>query len=212
MKESESEVAKLCPTLCDPMDSNPPGSSVHGIFQARILERVAISFSRGSFPSRDWNRVSMVQRVKHLPAMQDTRVQFLGWEDPLEKEMATQSSTLAWKIPWTEEPGGLQSMGSQIVGHDWVTSLSLSFQWVYSSFQGYFNHQLWIADLYSLLSFPIWEGALYIFCWFVNTIYFGSKFFVKNMYYKYYLPLCSLPFILLMWLGNKRNDKFKNER
>ena len=56
--------------------------------------------------------------VKHLPAMRETRVQSLGQEDPLEKEMATHSSTLAWKIPWMEEPGGLQSMGSQRVGHD----------------------------------------------------------------------------------------------
>ena len=53
-----------------------------------------------------------------LPAMQETRVRFLGREDPLEKEMATHSSTLAWKIPWMEEPGRLQSMGSQRVGHD----------------------------------------------------------------------------------------------
>ena len=52
------------------------------------------------------------QTVKHLPAMRETQVQFLGWEDPLEKEMATHSSTLAWKIPQTEEPGRLQSMGS----------------------------------------------------------------------------------------------------
>ena len=56
--------------------------------------------------------------------MQETRVWSLGREDPLEKEMASHSSTLAWKIPWTEEPGELQSMGSQRVGHDWVTSLS----------------------------------------------------------------------------------------
>ena len=56
--------------------------------------------------------------VKHLPAMRETGVRSLGWEDPLEKEMATHSSTLAWKIPWTEEPGRLQSMGSQRVGHD----------------------------------------------------------------------------------------------
>ena len=56
--------------------------------------------------------------VKHLPAMQETSVRSLGQEDPLEKEMATQSSTLAWKIPWMEEPGGLQSMGSQRVGQD----------------------------------------------------------------------------------------------
>ena len=58
--------------------------------------------------------------------MQETWVQSLGREDPLEKEMATHSSILAWRIPWTEEPGGLQSTGSQRVGHDWVTSLSLS--------------------------------------------------------------------------------------
>ena len=51
-------------------------------------------------------------------AVQETRVQSLGWEDPLEKEMAIYSSIFAWKIPWTEEPGGLQSMGSQTVGHD----------------------------------------------------------------------------------------------
>ena len=55
--------------------------------------------------------------------MQETWVRSLGWEDPLEKEMTTHSSTLAWKIPWTEEPGRLQSMGSLRVGHDWVTSL-----------------------------------------------------------------------------------------
>ena len=54
---------------------------------------------------------------KHLPEMLETRVQSLVWEDPLEKEMATDSSVLAWKIPWTEEPGRLQSTGSQIVGH-----------------------------------------------------------------------------------------------
>ena len=55
--------------------------------------------------------------------MRETWVQSLGWEDPLEKEMATHSSIHAWKIPWTKEPGGLQSIGSQRVGHDWVTSL-----------------------------------------------------------------------------------------
>ena len=55
----------------------------------------------------------VAQRIKNLPAMPETRVQSLGWEDPLEKEMATHSSILAWRIPWTEEPGGLQSTGSQ---------------------------------------------------------------------------------------------------
>ena len=60
----------------------------------------------------------VAQMVKRLPTMQETQVQFLGWEDILEKEMATNSSILAWKIPRTEEPGGLQSMGLQKVGHD----------------------------------------------------------------------------------------------
>ena len=60
----------------------------------------------------------MAQRVKHLPTMQETRVRSLGQEDPLEKEMETHSSTLVWKIPWTEKPSRLQSMGSQRVGHN----------------------------------------------------------------------------------------------
>ena len=66
------------------------------------------------------------QTVKHLPAMQETQVRSLGWEDPMEKEMATHSSIPAWRIPWIEEPGRLQAMGSQRVGHNWETSLSLS--------------------------------------------------------------------------------------
>ena len=60
----------------------------------------------------------VAQMVKDLPAMQETQVRSLDWEDPLEKEMATHSSTLAWKIPWTEEPGKLESMGSQSVRHN----------------------------------------------------------------------------------------------
>ena len=68
----------------------------------------------------------VAQTVKCLPAVQEIRVQSLGWEDPLEKGMAAHSSTLAWKIPWVEEPGRLQSMVSLRVGHDWETSLSLS--------------------------------------------------------------------------------------
>ena len=67
----------------------------------------------------------MAQMVKNLPAVQETWVQSLGLEDPLEKEMATHSSILAWEIPWTEEPGGLQMMGSQRVGHDGATNTTL---------------------------------------------------------------------------------------
>ena len=72
-------------------------------------------------------RTSLVaQTVRRLPTMWETWVRSLGWEDPLEKERATHSSTLAWKIPWTEEPGRPQSVGSQRVGHDWETKLPLS--------------------------------------------------------------------------------------
>ena len=78
-----------------------------------------------------------------MQEMQEMYIWSLGREDPLEKEMVTHSSILAWRIPWTEEPGGLQSTGSQRVGHDWATSLHFSllailwnsaFKWVYLSF------------------------------------------------------------------------------
>ena len=64
----------------------------------------------------------VAQTVKNPPAIQETWGQSWGWEDPLEKRMATRSNILAWRIPWTEEPGGLQSMGSQRVGQDWATN------------------------------------------------------------------------------------------
>ena len=71
----------------------------------------------------DWTSL-VAQMVKRLSTMRETQVWSLGREDPLEKEMAIHSSTVAWKIPWTEELGRLQSMGSQRVGHDWATSLT----------------------------------------------------------------------------------------
>ena len=74
------------------------------------------------------NRASLVaQRLKRLPAMLDTWVWFLGQEDPLEKEMATHSSILAWRIPWTEEPVGYSPWGSEELRHDWATSLHFHF-------------------------------------------------------------------------------------
>ena len=76
------------------------------------------------FTGQQWTSL-VAQMVKRLSTMQETWVRSLGWEDPLEKEMATHSSTLAWKIPCTEEPCRLQSMWSQRVRHDSVTSLSL---------------------------------------------------------------------------------------
>ena len=69
------------------------------------------------YVSHNWASL-VAQRLKSLPAMRETWVQSLGQEDPLEKEMATHSSTLAWRIPWREEPGGLQSVGSLTVGRD----------------------------------------------------------------------------------------------
>ena len=85
-----------------------------------------ISFSQSMTEGKSWaveivwvlEASLVVHKVKCLPAMRETQVQSPGQEDPLEKEMATHSSTLAWKIPWTEEPGRLQSMGLQRVGHD----------------------------------------------------------------------------------------------
>ena len=76
-------------------------------------------------PFCNWTSL-VAQTVKRLSTMRETWVWSLGREDPLEKEMAFHSSTIAWKIPWTEEPDRLQSMGSERVGHDWATSLSLS--------------------------------------------------------------------------------------
>ena len=84
-------------------------------------------------------RTSLVaQTVKCLSTMWETQVRALGWEDPLEKETAIHSSTIAWKIPWTEEPGRLQSMGPQRVRHDWATSLSLS---TFLKWQNYRNEE-----------------------------------------------------------------------
>ena len=122
-----AKLLQSSPTLCDPVTCSPPGFSVHGILQARTLSGCrallqGIFPTQGSNPSLPylhWQVVTLpqafltAQLVKNLPAVWETWVQSLGWEDPLEKEMATHSSVLAWRIPWMEEPGGLQSMESQ---------------------------------------------------------------------------------------------------
>ena len=97
--------------LKNPMDRGAWQATVHGVTK---------SWTRLSdFTFKLWSRASLVaQRLKRLPGMWETWVRSLGWEDPLEKEIATHSSILAWRIPWTEEPCGLQSTGSQRVGHD----------------------------------------------------------------------------------------------
>ena len=98
-----------------------PWTEEPGRLQSMDLQRVGHDWAT-SF--NNWASL-VAQTVKCLPSMQETWVRFLGREDPLEKEMAIHSSTLVWKIPWTEEPDRLQSMGSQRVGHDWATSIHL---------------------------------------------------------------------------------------
>ena len=98
----------------------------------------------------------VAQRLKRLPPMRETQVWSLGWEDSLEKEMVTHSSILAWRIPWTEEPGGLQCTGSQRVRHDWATSPSPSLTELTQSFL------LWMrtSKIYSLNDFQIYKSVL----------------------------------------------------
>ena len=109
----------------------------------------------------------VAQMVKHMPAMQETWVQSLGWEDPLEKEMATHSSTLAWKIPWTEEPGRLQSMGLQTVRHNWVTS----FHYVELIYSRGIAHERKRDSFYSAI-LVILQIFFFYFLFFLNLILF----------------------------------------
>ena len=138
-RAAAAESHQLCMTLCDPIDGSPLGSSVLGILQARILGWVAVSFSNAwmhakslqscptlcdpmdsSPPGSSVHRILQQEHWSGLP----------GWVAlPRKKEMATHSSILAWRILWTEEPDRLQSMGSQRVGHDWVTFTSLHFNY-----------------------------------------------------------------------------------
>ena len=94
VKKSENAGHSGCPTLQDPVDCSLPGSPVHGILQA------------------DSPVYMVASKVKNLPAVWETQVWSVCWEDPLEKWITNHSSILAWRIPWTEEPGGLQSMES----------------------------------------------------------------------------------------------------
>ena len=115
---------------------------------------------------------SLVARmVKNLPAMRDTRFRPLGQEDPLEKEVATHSSILAWIISWTEEPGGLQLVRSQRVGHDWASNTHSSFSYFLLLFLPYSIKISWVhaAGRFSYIiafnSFKnLWGGFLFLYC------------------------------------------------
>ena len=99
-----------------------PGCQLQGALDYYFFQTLNFLFCFGVEPI---NGASLVaQRLKCLPPMPETQVWSLGREDPLEKEMVTHSSILAWRIPWMEKPGRLQSMGSQRVGHEWTTSPS----------------------------------------------------------------------------------------
>ena len=107
-----------CSCLENPRDRGAWWAAVYGVAQSRTrLKRLSSSSSSNA------HQGPVALMVKNLSAMQETWVQSLGQEDPLEKGMATHSSILAWSIPWTEEPGRLQSIGSQRVGHDWATNI-----------------------------------------------------------------------------------------
>ena len=97
----------------------------------------------------------VAQTVKNLPAVQETLVQSLGWEDPLEEGRTTHSSILAWKIPWTEEPGGLQSMGSQRVRQDW-SDLALM-QWTTYLFPKWEKTESALYYQYCFCVYTVWE-------------------------------------------------------
>ena len=101
-----------------PSFNNITKISLRSLIQLLILPLLLCTYS----PCQYWSSL-VAQMVKNLPAVHETWVRSLGQEDPLEKGMTTHSSIRAWRIPGTEEPGGLQSMGLQRVGHDWVTNV-----------------------------------------------------------------------------------------
>ena len=139
----------------------------------------------------------MVQLVKNLSAVRETWVWSLGREDPLEKEMATHSSTLAWRIPWREEPGGLQSMGSQRVGHDWATSLSLSVDCRNTCF-GFWSkdglkriRDVWLEGIGLSVNFRIWVWRQSKTNYSVINSLAALKCSLTSVKCKYWAPLVS---------------------
>ena len=107
--------------LENPMDRGAWQATVHGVVKSRIWLSNLTELTN-CYVCLIWIGASLIpQTIKNTPVMQETWVWSLGWEDPLEKGMAAHSSILAWRIPWTEEPGGLQSMRSPRVRHDWAT-------------------------------------------------------------------------------------------
>ena len=131
---------------------------------------------------------------KNLPAVQEIRIQSLGWEDPLEKEMETHSSIVAWRFPWREEPGRLQSTGSQRVGYDWLVNTQRSFSSTISyplapPVSNSYCLYTWCQPLYAS------HGTVLLYCSRyctrkLKTFYFcACSFFIYYLYEKYYKPI-----------------------
>ena len=120
-----------------------------------FLDIECSTFIASSF--RIWNSSTGIPSpptASFILMLPKAQVRALGWEDPLEKEMAIHSSTIAWKIPWTEEPGRPQSMGSQRVGHDWATELNWTWTFFGIAFLWDWNENWRFPGLWPLLSFP----------------------------------------------------------
>ena len=118
------------------------------IFQCKIFFCFWFMCVARGFPGNSVKKKKKKKAIWPCMKMQKMQVRSLGWEDPLEKGTATHSSMLAWEIPWTAEPGGLQSMGSQRVGHDWATEHTRT-QWVLPlaqdfAFKGISNQVLYL--------------------------------------------------------------------
>ena len=133
----------------------------------------------------------MAQTVKSLPAMWEIWVWSLGWEDPLEKEMVTHSSILAWRILWTEEPGRLRSTGSQRVRHDWGTNFQ---------FQGYRFSSLFLNSfVITHNSFPLPLPSPSNWLMLSHLLMFSSMIALKL---KTKLTVLQIPRIFLLWTQN----------
>ena len=132
----------------------------------------------------------MAQRLKPLPAMRETWVRSLGWEDPLEKEMETHSSTLAWRIPWTEEPGGLQSTGSQRVGLDWGTLLLL-----------FFIINFTLFDSWRILSKLSHSGRLEVIFLEFSKLDFFWKLWLTYVHYILFQSQADFFYIVMGWMN-----------
>ena len=126
---------------------NSEYSSIHrGLVRESWLTKTLLHNEHYEVLVKYWTSL-VAQMVKGLSTMWETWVQSLGWEDPLEKEMAIHSRAIAWKIPWTEEPGRLQPMGSQRVEHDWATSLLLSIAYCVHLLCVKLNKRYWTQDI-----------------------------------------------------------------